>query len=160
MKKRLNVFCVLMLVIMALEIVMPFILSFNDNAQAFSEGWQDGRDNSLTAGKVTVDVIMFLIAILILYLVVRSFVSFIKFILNVNHDKVFVRDNVPLLRWAGWGYLAAHIFLVIADSLENKPLEKLYFEHADGIVLSVFILIVAEVFTIGLKLKEEQDLTI
>lgn len=156
MKKKLNVFCVLMLLIMAVEVVMTFVLSFGDYAQSFNEGLHDGRSKSITA----VEVIMLVIAIPILYIMVRSFVSFIKFILNVNRDKVFVWENVPLLHWAGWGYLAGHVYTLIIDLLEREPLEKMYLEHTDGIVFAVFILIVAEVFTIGLKLKEEQELTI
>ena len=40
------------------------------------------------------------------------------------------------------------------------PADKIYNETMDDFIFSVFCLITAEVFVIGLKLKEEQDLTI
>ena len=48
----------------------------------------------------------------------------------------------------------------VYDLLHHVSLEQVYKEDTDNIILGVFCLIVAEVFAIGLKLKEEQDLTI
>ena len=39
MKKKLNIFCVLMLLLMATQVVMTFVTG----ADAFMEGWEKGR---------------------------------------------------------------------------------------------------------------------
>ena len=95
-----------------------------------------------------------------LFLIIRSLIAFVRFILNVNRNKVFVWENVPLLRWTGWGLLAATLMIAIHDLLEHIPLDRIYNNTIDDFIFSVFCLIMAEVFMIGLKLKEEQDLTI
>ena len=51
MKKKLNIFCVLLLVLMAAQFVVSFVYLSGDMSQAFREGWQDGHSetNSITA---------------------------------------------------------------------------------------------------------------
>ena len=83
-----------------------------------------------------------------------------RFILNVNRDKVFVWQNVALLRWAGWGLLIPYIIIIVSELLNHVPIRQIYIEDSDSLIFGVFCLIMAEVFAIGLKLKEEQDLTI
>ena len=83
-----------------------------------------------------------------------------RFVLNVNRDKVFVWENVPLLRWTGWGLLISTVIIAVHDLVERIPADRIYNENMDDIIFSVFCLMMAEVFVIGLKLKEEQDLTI
>ena len=43
MKKKLNVFCVLMLVLKAAQVIIGNVMSFGENAQAFNKGWEEGR---------------------------------------------------------------------------------------------------------------------
>ena len=43
MKKKLNVFCVLMLVLKAAQVIIGNVMSFGENAAAFRQGWEDGR---------------------------------------------------------------------------------------------------------------------
>ena len=161
MKKYLNILCVLMLVLMAVNIVMPLVMDGKEMAQAFNEGRQAATQRSVES---PIDafrmVLMVLTGIPVGVLVVVSFVNFIKFILNVNNDKVFVWENVPLLRWAGWGLLIGLIWLFVFSLLMQESIGKFFYDYTDSLVLSVFMLIVAEVFAIGMKIKEEQDLTI
>ena len=86
-------------------------------------------------------------------------IDFVKFILNVNRDKVFVRENVTLLRKCAWKIigliLSAVIILII---IKDEPAD--IFEIASSGVECIFYFIVAEVFEIGIKLREEQELTI
>ena len=161
MKKKLNVFCVLMLILMATQVIMAIVLNFSEHAQAFREGWEDGREGgSYTATEFFCGLLIVALGIACMYLIIRSFVSMAKFILNVNRDKVFVWKNVSLLRWTGWGLLIPFIGVVVYDVLHHVPVEQIYKEDTYCFVFSVFCLIVSEVFAIGLKLKEEQDLTI
>ena len=161
MKKKMNLFCILMLVLLAIQIVLGFVLNFNDHMQAFEQGWQDGRQGvSSSQGGSSSEILLVIPGIVFIYLIVRSFISFVRFILNVNRDEVFVWKNVLLLRWAGWGLLIPNVISIVYDILHHIPLQQIYIEDTCNIILGVFCLIVAEVFAIGLKLKEEQDLTI
>ena len=160
MKKKMNLFCVLMLVLLAIQIVLGFVFNFNDHMQAFEEGWQKGRQGVPSSNGTVSEILMVVMGIAFLYLLVRSFISFVRFIWNVNRDEVFVWKNVLLLRWAGWGLLIPNVISIVYDILHHIPLQQIYIEDTCNIILGVFCLIVAEVFAIGLKLKEEQDLTI
>ncbi len=161
MKKKLNLFCLLMLIVMAAQIVISIALGFGEHAQAFKEGWEDGGkpDATFTFGLLGT-IFLILGGLIVLYLIIRSFVSFVRFILNVNRNKVFVWDNVVLLRRTGWGLLIIALIMTIHDLMVQIPLESIYNDTIDKYIFSVFSLIVAEVFAIGLKLKEEHDLTI
>ena len=163
MKKRLNIFCVLMLLLMAADVIIGFCMGFAESAQAFKQGWEDGsKDDATFTDGWGMNLLFIILAIVVVYFGIRSFVSFIRFILNVNRDKVFVWENVRLLRWTGGGLLIAVLSISIHDAIEHIPLEKIYHDYApmSDLTFGVFCLIVAEVFAIGLKLKEEQDLTI
>ena len=159
MKKKLNVFCVLMLVLKAAQVIIDNVMSFRENAQAFNKGWEEGRQAtdmpSFWGGFFEM-----MIGLVVIFLIIRALIAFVRFILNVNRDRVFVWDNVPLLRWTGWGMLASTVIIFVYDLLNHIPADKIYNETIDDFIFSVFCLITAEVFVIGLKLKEEQDLTI
>lgn len=156
MKKKLNLFCVLILVLKAAQIIIGNVMSFGENAQAFKEGWEDGGKAETNSGELLIVILV----IACIFLIIRSLIAFVRFILNVNRDKVFVWENVPLLRWTGWGLLIATAIIATHDLLEHVPADKIYNNTIDDFIFSVFCLIMAEVFIIGLKLKEEQDLTI
>lgn len=158
MKKKLNVFCILMLVVLAAEIVIGTVLHWD----SFVEGWNEGAEGA----DLTEDVgghpwwLFLIVAIIIVYFGIRSFISFVRFILNVNRNQVFVWENVHLLRWTGWGILIVLVTCVVYELFSNVPVDRVYMEYMDLAIFGVFNLIVSEVFAIGLKLKEEQDLTI
>ena len=161
MKKRLNLLCVLMLLMMAVQIIFGFVLNFSEGAQAFKKGWDDGRNADATAAfDFCNDLLVPMLGLVCIFLFIRSFIAFVRFILNVNHDKVFVKENIPLLRWAGWGMMIPAIIYSVHDLVEHFPADNVYNSYMDDFVFGLFCLIVAEVFAIGLKLKEEQDLTI
>ena len=154
MKKKLNLFCILMLVLMVAQVFVTFIVG----ADAFAEGYRKGvaGDEPTTWA----DLLSVLLGFIVLISAVVSFVCFLRFILNVNHNKVFVWDNVLLLRLTGIGLFIISLVYGI-DECSNGGNYAEVFEESFGILIfSVFNLIVAEVFAIGLKLKEEQDLTI
>ena len=161
MKKKLNVFCVLMLVLMAAKVIIGIILSFDEHAQAFKQGWEDGGKEEVTyTFGFWGDMLLVVLGLVCFYLMIRALISFVRFILNVNRDKVFVWENVPLLRWTGWGLLITTLIMTVHDLMVQVPVDKIYNGNSGYYIFSVFCLIVAEVFAIGLKLKEEQDLTI
>ena len=141
MKKKLNLFCVLILVLKVAQIVIGNVLSFGENAKAFNQGWEEG--GKADAGfEFWGGFAIVMLGLACLFLIIRSLIAFVRFILNVNRNKVFVWENA------------------IHDLLEHIQLDRIYNNTIDDFIFSVFCLIMAEVFMIGLKLKEEQDLTI
>ncbi len=171
MKKKLNFLCILALSLLAVggawtggESVKGFILF---NKSLFSGG------DIPTVGVV----IIMLLSLFIFYFLIRAFISFIRFIVNVNHDKVFVKENLSLLRWTGKGILIYNVVLILcewptyfvmsSDSYINKfgnthllGLKNHMIDNGYFIIFAIFCLIIAEVFAIGIKMKEEQELTI
>jgi len=154
MKKRLNIFCVLMLLLMATMVVMTFVTG----ADAFQEGWDKGR-NVLPAN-TWLALLEFFAEMFAIVAALVSFISFIRFILNVNRNQVFVWENVNLLRLTGVGLLVMALIVSADEYFTGSSLTEVYDNYFDILIFCVFNLIVAEAFAIGLKLKEEQDLTI
>ena len=154
MKKKLNLFCVLMLLLMVAQVVTMFVM----NAGDFEEGWQSGASDQTISGWTAI--IVYLYGFVVIAAAIVSFVCFLRFILNVNQNNVLSGENVNLLRLTGVGLLINTVFVLCFTLWEGENL-AVAFDKAIGLMIfSVFNLIVAEAFAIGLKLKEEQDLTI
>ena len=154
MKKKLNLFCVLMLLLMAIQVVMTFVMGADD----FARGWEEG--SKAGPAKTWGSLLELLGALLGLVAAITSFACFFRFILNVNRNEVFVWGNVLLLRLTGIGLLLLALTAAGVELHGGTSLTDVYDHTIDMLIFSVFNLIVAEVFAIGLKLKEEQDLTI
>ena len=126
---------------------------------------------------VTSVTISIIVMVLIAAPLILGLLAFWKFIIHINDDEIFVKKNYILLRWTGTGILLYNFLLIpfhlLADYL-NKNLminsngEQIQLFHLkDGmfhdeyvLFFAFFCLIIAEAFAIGIKLKEEQDLTI
>ena len=154
MKKRLNIFCVLMLLLMATMVVMTFVTG----ADAFQEGWNKGR-NALPAN-TWLALLEFFAEMFAIVAALVSFISFIRFILNVNHNEVFVWENVNLLRLTACGLMILALVASGDEFITGCSFVEVYEHFFDAFLFGVFNLIIAEVFAVGLKLREEQDLTI
>ena len=102
---------------------------------------------------------------------VMLIVHFMKFILNVNRQRVFEHDNIRHLRWVG-GLL---LFFGILETMEAmidtfQASQFIHFSHyqilysqtieTSTIVCGLVTLLLAEAFAIGLKMKEDAELTI
>ena len=155
MKKKLNIFCVLMLLLMATQVIMTFVMGADD----FQEGWRRGAEDANTPFSLRM-FFEFIAEMCAVVAALVSFFSFVRFILNVNHDKVFEWKNVVLLRLTGVGLLIVAIIASADEYFTSSSLTEVYDNYFGILIFSVFNLIVAETFAIGLKLKEEQDLTI
>ena len=154
MKKKLNFFCVLMLLLMVAQVVTTFVMG----ADAFQEGWQKGASDQATSGWIAL--IGFLFGFMVIVAAIVSFVCFLRFILNVNQNNVLTGENVNLLRLTGIGLLIIAVFVLCSTLWEGENFAVAFDETIGLMIFSVFNLIVAEAFAIGLKLKEEQELTI
>ncbi len=154
MKKKLNLFCVLMLLLMVAQVVTMFVM----NAGDFEEGWQSGASDQTTSGWTAI--IVYLYGFVVIVAAIVSFVCFLRFILNVNQNNVLTGENVNLLRLTGVGLLIITVFALCSTLWEGENLAVALDKNIGLMIFSVFNMIVAEAFAIGLKLKEEQDLTI
>ena len=154
MKKRLNIFCVLMLLLMATMVVMTFVTG----ADAFMEGYNAGRNAE--PANTWANLLEFFAEMFAIVAALVSFISFIRFILNVNRNKVFVWENVNLLRLTACGLMILAVVAAGDELYTGCSLVELYDHFFDAFIFGVFNLIISEVFAVGLKLQEEQDLTI
>lgn len=102
---------------------------------------------------------------------VVGIILFIKLIVSINRSLIFSWRNVRRLRWLGIAliihYLCMLIPLLVAGREVNEVFALRGYELHQSelvsiitLVLAIVSFIVAEVFAIGLKMKEEQDLTI
>ena len=154
MKKKLNILCVLMLVLMIAGLVMTIIGAADD----FHRGWEEGRN--ATEPSAYFGAFGMLIVFFCFLVWFYALACFVRFILNVNHGEVFTWANVDLLRTVGWCIVVPTVvmFTIMSPDIEN--LWELWADAIGFISEGIFILIMAEAFAIGMKLKEEQELTI
>ena len=160
MKRKINFLCVLMLTMMAVSFIASTIFSINDMSQDMAKGY--AVDPNIN---VFVLLSVFVVDLAYLGFSIASIVSFVRFILNVNRNEVFTRKNVSLLRRYG-----RYMLLAIASGIINGVLMVFVInmnigsEYWDLLIIgtteAIFALIVAEAFCIGIKLQEEQNLTI
>ncbi|MEA3446568.1 MAG: DUF2975 domain-containing protein [Bacteroidota bacterium] len=96
---------------------------------------------------------------------------FRKFITNVKHNKIFEIANIRLLQNLAYAIFALWIFTIIymrimfysiASNVEFEHIEILEeFPNFAGIpMLALFIWVLSHVFITGVKLQEEQNLTV
>lgn len=103
--------------------------------------------------------------------ILMAVIWFIRLIGQINNSHIFCWKNVHLLRWLG-GFLIASFLLelvpIILDSrLVNEAFETPgYTVHSYGsysiitLLMGIISFIVSEAFAMGLRLQEEQELTI
>lgn len=116
---------------------------------------------------VIVNLISSLTNILVL---VTAVVMFILLILNINRSRIFEWKNVRLLRWLGVLFTLSFVCELLPQMMNYSGLKELFALNnymisplevkVTNLLLGISCLIVAEIFAIGLRLKEEQDLTI
>lgn len=103
--------------------------------------------------------------------VIVALVYFIKLIISINKSTIFDWKNVKRLRIMGYALLISFFCITIPPlmdlytvkqsvALENYMINPTFLDNIKDLFLALGCFIVAETFAIGLKLKEEQDLTI
>ena len=108
---------------------------------------------------------------LVYALLIAIVVLFLKLIVRVNRGLVFEWRNVRLLRWLGGieltGSIVTTVIQIYGASIVSSQFGvggflPDYFSYVSAMELTVGLvaLIVAEIFAVGLKMKEEQDLTV
>ena len=146
MKKFMNVLCVLILVLTLIDLVVDFFFT-GDHAVSLKDL------NSFSMGSLLG---LLLVCLVIISAAVMSFVYFIKFILNVNRNKVFTDKNINLLRKYGVCALLIGVCVIILSIsiITGNSFADALSDGINALVEGFYALLMGEVFGIGLKLKE------
>lgn len=100
-----------------------------------------------------------------------AFVLFIRLIVDVNRSNIFNWKNVRRLRKLGIALLLLFGLSLLSDYLQFCNVKEVFaIQHYSldmsemvditNLILGLSVLIVGEVFAVGLRMQEEQDLTI
>ena len=97
--------------------------------------------------------------------------SFVCFVRNINRREIFTRKNTAYLRRIGWCTIGAGALMTLHYCYDQYVVQQVF--RLDGyvvdysssiyseyILFGLFSLVMAEAFAIGLKMREEQELTI
>ena len=144
MKKFMNVLCVLILALMLIDLVVDFFYSTPSSGPKLNL-------DSYSLGPLLA--ILFL-CLLTIGAICVAFVSFIKFILNVNRNQVFTEKNISLIRKYGFCALFCGVSVIVLNLLGGIEIVKAMSAGFDALGEGLFALLMGEVFGIGLKLKE------
>ena len=98
-------------------------------------------------------------------------ICFLKFIININQEKVFHWKNVSLLKKLGVVLILIYLMEFLCNYISTisvaRAVELKYYSFdyittvgSTNLLLGIISLLIAGVFAKGLKIKEEQDLTI
>lgn len=111
------------------------------------------------------------LAIIQLICLLKATFFFVRLVVAINRSQIFCWENVKRLRRLGFLLLVSFGCSLLSEYLNLQVIQEVFalpgytisLREAVSItipVLGLCALIVAEVFAIGLKMKEEQDLTI
>lgn len=100
-----------------------------------------------------------------------SLCKFVRFVWRVNKGKVFDWTTVKVLRQSGWTLVASSVLIIIMMTAQSFEMASRFSPEGYTInslpvlgsldfVSSFFILAMTEVLAIGIRLREDQELTI
>lgn len=98
-----------------------------------------------------------------LELIVLLFIAYgvCKVISNINEQKFFVKINYMLFYYMGVALLFLPLFHGLGDALDTAHDWKIIpMDVPVWSAMGTFLLIIAEIFRYGIRMKEEQDLTV
>lgn len=124
-----------------------------------------------TSTSIWLSIVVSLLSLILIIFGIKAVLQFIKFIRNINRSDIFCWANVKLLRRLG-----TYLLITFAATLGSTYIHTWQLSQAlaipgysynwlnpfsrSSLLLGVVAFVIAEVFAIGLKMKEEQDLTI
>ena len=140
--KKINVFCVLVLALMLIDLVVDLFFATSD------------RTMVLNLENESLGSLLFIlfVALLALGAVVVAIFSFVKFILNVNRNEVFTEKNVKLIRKYGYCALLCGLFLIfLTFFFVGRGFWEAVSDGLDALGEGFFALLMAEVICKGMK---------
>ena len=122
---------------------------------------------NLRALEITLDIVMWLVVVLYIYLIVQ----FVKVIRSFTRSKVFEKQVVRRLSLIGIGFIAMGVVgtlwnigrtYLVGELIEIERFEILYRTTIewDSLIMGFIILVMNEIVKQALVMKEENDLTI
>ena len=119
----------------------------------------------------TGELIVLIFLVIILFIVsIRIPIHFYKFIGLIKRELIYERKSIQLLRWLGFellinylgGFLIIYMFHQIVRSLFRFSDYEIAMGSMDPIwlFLGIVVLLIAEILSKGLAIREEQELTI
>lgn len=121
---------------------------------------------------ITSSVLLLVATPLLLFFLFWSPYSFLCFIQDIKRGRIFVRDNVKRLRIIGALLLILGVMINVLDTLDYYFLlqgldlkiqgyQVVKFEfHYTALMVALLFILFAEIFSMGVHMKEEQDLTV
>ena len=137
--KKINVFCVLVLALMLIDLIVDMFFNTSDVSIKID----------LTSYSTGMLLLFLCIALITLGAVVVAITSFIKFILNVNRNEVFTDKNIKLIRKYGFCLLICGVCTMFMTSFVGYGYWQAVVEGLDALGEGFFSLLIAEVFCIG-----------
>ena len=144
--KKINVLCVLVLALMLIDLVVDLFLNTSD--ASVKVVFEKDDIGSLLFGLC--------ISLVALGAIGVAIVSFIKFVLNVNRNEVFIEKNVKLIRKYGYCAVLCGVCMMILTAFVGYGFWNAVVDGLDALCEGFFALLIGEVFSIGQKLKEDQ----
>ncbi len=109
---------------------------------------------------------------LVFALFICFIIEFVLFIININKGRIFVKKNVSRLRRIAWylislailrcagGFTDDYLLSCIPIKLESYTLSTYWTLPWSELIIGLIALLMAEIWARGLKMREEQELTI
>ena len=187
MKRRLNILCLVVMLVLSYSVLEQgyyIFLGAKMGAQTRLELGKKGSDiaaykelmnlkvvNLIPSSMESFVVAKYLLIYLHLGFSLWAVVLFIRLIISINKSDIFNWRNVRRLRRLGMALVVSFCCTFASSYLDFIGIDTVFSLHGYELSLSELVstttlvlglcsLIVGEVFAIGLKMKEEQDLTI
>ena len=123
-----------------------------------------------TTSKI-LQVLPFFALLIIFFALLASFTAYIKFIIATNKNQLFNNKNMRYLNILGWSLIIVFIFTAIHSASYNYTISTMvHFDELKIInmepinyyllILGLTSLLIRQFIGIGIKMKEEQELTI
>ena len=137
--KKINVFCVLVLALMLIDLVVDLFFSTSDSSVV------------LNLDKESLGSLLFalFVALVALGAVVVAIFSFVKFILNVNRNEVFTERNIKQIRKYGYSALVCGVCMMYLTFFLGEGFWNAVLDGVDALGEGFFALLMAEIFCIG-----------
>ena len=117
------------------------------------------------------DLLFVLLSLILIPAVIGVFILLINLITSINANTIFTKTNVRRLRWIGFSLITISGLYTIGNYVELEQTRSLVAINGyeitgeniiefPSLINALIAFLAAEVFALGLKLREEQELTI
>ena len=152
MKRNLNTLCFVL-------VMLCIVALLSNNIDALQLCYEMGKGTAYTDATQRSFLIKTMIRAVDMNILLIAGILLIIVVSKINKGLVFVWQNITLFRWIGY-LLGIHALVSSAINYVEKQASETFEGNYQGVIAAIFVLMVAEIFAIGLRMKEEQDLTV